>query len=398
MSIEDELGSGDNETEYDEESMYDQEASIGDDVPEEEIPSEEDVIQPAEDEYKTIDAESGEEYDGIGATDIFGGDTENPIGNAAEVDNDLYNPGIETSEFNVVNVMFDENVKTGTLSKSGEVMILRPMIDASGNKYTEPFTIKFYLNADNEPVIETTEAISTAMYNAIIGSVKSNPQYETVKQNGVAVDTVKPADVELDATVSDDITPEAADAADQNWESDYVSDGNEEDKLLAAGEDGIASEPDAIPADLPGTDVPAPVVDAPAEVPAAAPAADDDILADIFSDDELDVTPAEPAPEVAPATEPVSDEPVVSEPSDISAVDPIDTYTDVDGTEMEVPAPAAEETPVDASVAPAETSIEDLIDDELDDSILPESKKVNKDAKAVNEARKSIVGIAIKKK
>lgn len=159
-----------------------------------------------------------------------------------------------------------------------------------------------------------------------------------------------------------------------------MSDGNEEDKLLAAGEDGIASEPDTIPADLPGTDVPAPVVDAPAAVPAAAPAADDDILADIFSDDELDVTPAEPAPDVSPV------------------VDPVDTYTDVDGTEMEVPAPSAEETPVDASVDSAETSIEDLIDDELDDSILPESKKVNKDAKVVNEARKSIVGIAIKKK
>ena len=395
MNIEDEFGSGDNETEYDEESMYDQEASIGDDVPEEDIPSDEDIIQTGdEDDYTTIDAESGEEYDGIGATDIFGGDTENPIGNAAEVDNDLYNPGIETSEFNVVNVMFDENVKTGTVSKSGEVMILRPMIDAQGNKYTEPFTIKFYLNADHEPVIETDEAISTAMYNAIIGSVKSNPQYETVKQNGVAVDSVKPADVELDAATADDITPEAADDADQNWESDYVSDGNEEDKLFAGGPEDITvgDEPSV---DLPGTDVAVepvavdPVADAPSAVPTE-PAADDDILADIFNDDDMDVTPEEPSA-VTPDIPAVAEEPVA---------DPVDTYTDIDGTEIEVPAPEtpAEDAPVDSSVAPAETNIEDLIDDELDDSIIPESKKVRRDAKSVNEARKSIVGIAVKKK
>jgi hypothetical protein len=283
--------------------------------------------------------------------------------------------------------MFDENVKTGTVSKSGEVMILRPMIDADGNKYTEPFNVKFYLNAENEPVIETTDAISTAMYNAILSSVKSNPQYENVKQNGVAVDSVKPADVELDGATSDDITPEEADAADKNWEDDYVHDGNEEDKLFAEPEDievgeVTVDEPEVKPAD--------PIADASSAVPAET--SDDDFLADIFNDDDLNVSPV------------ASEEPVA---------DPVDTYTDIDGTEMEVPAPVAEPdtdasvepaeteketTPVDSSVAPEENAIDDLIDDELDDSILPESKQIRKKAKALNEARKNIVSIAIKKK
>lgn len=205
---------------------------------------------------------------------------------------------------------------------------------------------------------------------------------------------MKPADVELDAATADDITPEAADDADQNWESDYVSDGNEEDKLFAGGPEDITvgDEPSV---DLSGTDVAAEpvavdsVADAPSAVPAE-PAADDDILADIFNDDDMDVTPEEPSA-VTPDIPTVADEPVA---------DPVDTYTDIDGTEIEVPAPEkpAEDAPVDSSVAPAETNIEDLIDDELDDSIIPESKKVRRDAKAVNEARKSIVGITVKKK
>ena len=345
VNVEDELGNGDNDIEYDDETMYDQEASIGNDVPEESIPSEEDVIQPAEndeDEYTTIDAESGEEYDGIGATDIFGGDVDNPIGDNSTVDNDLYNPHVETSEFNVVNVMFDENVKSGTVSKSGEVMILRPMIDADGNKYTEPFNVKFYLNAENEPVIETTDAISTAMYNAIISSVKSNPQFDNVKQNGIAVDAVKPADVELDAVTSDDITPEEADAADKNWESDYVHDGNEEDKLLATPEDSEVIATDIVaPADADAV--------APSAVPAAPETSDDDFLADIFNDDDLNVAPVVDEP----VAEPASAVPAVETPAEVPATDPVDTYTDIDGTEIEVPAPDAApaveepETPVE---------------------------------------------------
>ena len=50
---------------------------------------------------------------------MFGGDTEDPLGTDKEIDNELYNPNTQTSEFSIVSVMFDENVKEGTVSKSG---------------------------------------------------------------------------------------------------------------------------------------------------------------------------------------------------------------------------------------------------------------------------------------
>ena len=65
---------------------------------------------------------------------------------------------------------------------------------------------------------------------------------------------------------------------------------------------------------------------------------------------------------------------------EVPEADPVDTYTDVDGTEIEVPAP-------EADAEETETPEEDE-----DESIIPESKKAPK-ANTVNENRKAILNI-----
>lgn len=336
------FGDGENETEYTDDNFFDDETV--DQPAEEEISSDEDIlipseeeediytdeIEPDEDEYTVVDAETGE-ADAAQATDLFGGNVESPIEDKSQPNTDLYNPHVETSEFNIVNVMFDENVKTNEIKKSGEVMLVRPMISPDGQKYTEPIKLRFYLNSDNEPVLETTEAITTTMYNAIMGAIRENPRYNEVLDKGIAVDNTAANPVELN-------------------------------NLHTAPEEEIvvADEPAAIEPDI--EDITEPEED---EV---AVADDEPVIADtedLFTDFDLD------------------DEEIDTEvPAEILVpeADPVDTYTDVDGTEIEVPAP-------EADAEETETPEEDE-----DESIIPESKKAPK-TNAVNENRKAILNI-----
>ena len=334
-----EIGDGENDTEYDDDNFYDDEISVGDETPEEEIPSDEDIITPSEngdediyteepekdeDDYTVVDAETGEE--GAEATDLFGGDTENPIEDKYIPDTELYNPHIETSEFNIVDVMFDENVRTGEIMKSGEVTLLRPMIDVDGKKYTEPFKVSFYLNSEGKPVVETEQAMSTGMYNAIISAISSHPKFQTVIDNGI----------DVDGTVAN---PEPLDLAGQETD-EPASEDNDAD--VDVDDDILTDEVDA---------------DVPADEEDENTGDEDD---DIFSDFDFGTDS-----------------------------DPVETYTDTDGTEMEVPAPAADEETEDDGIETPEKK-----DD--DESLIPESKKTLT-ARQVNENRRSILGIRGKK-
>lgn len=366
-----EFGDGESNTEYTDDNIFDTEEETGDEVSDEiaaeDIPSDEDIILTNDDEedyygaedenpedYKTIDAESGEEYQDAAATDIFGGDVENPIEDNATPDTDLYNPHTETSEFNIVNVMFDENVNSREIKKSGEVMVLRPMIDANGDKYTEPQTVKFYLNGDNEPVIQTDTAMSAAMYNGIKDAITTCPKFQEVAEHGVAIDGAAVAPVELDATTD-------ADAAD-TWEEDYLKNGNDEDRALAGGEsiediitDETPEEEEVVVAD---------------ETPVVTPESNFD---DLFADTDFDLDSEEQS---MPATD--TDVVATETPAtEVPSSDPVDTYTDVDGTEIEVPAPDAEKDE----------------EDEEESDVIPESKKTSVSGKSVNENRKAILGI-----
>lgn len=370
------FGDGENDTDYTDDNFFDNDETV-EQTPEEDIPSDEDILLPGdeeediytdepekdEDDYTVVDAETGEE--GSEATDLFGGDVENPIEDKSVPDTDLYNPHTETSEFNIVNVMFDENVKTNELKKAGSVMVLKPMISAEGAKFTQPVTIRFYLNADNAPVIETTEAMSTAMYNAIVDAISTHPRFEEVKTKGVAIDETPVADVELDALS----------APDEESEELAVSEEPSIEDIIAPEEDAVVAEEPV--ADEVITDEDPVVIDEPAEEVVADEEpviADDDLFTNFDLDDTVDdVLPAEDAEAPTEDVPAVPEEPVA---------DPVDTYTDVDGTEIEVPAPEA-----DAEETPEEE------EEVTDETIIPESEKTPKDAKVINENRKAILGI-----
>ena len=360
------FGDGENETEYTDDNFFDDETV--DQPAEEEIPSDEDIlipseeeediytdeIEPDEDEYTVVDAETGE-ADAAQATDLFGGNVESPIEDKSQPNTDLYNPHVETSEFNIVNVMFDENVKTNEIKKSGEVMLVRPMISPDGQKYTEPIKLRFYLNSDNEPVLETTEAITTTMYNAIMDAIRENPRYNEVLDKGIAVDNTAANPIELDNLHT--APEEEVDVVAEEPEEEIVVANEPEEEIV------VADEPAAVEPDIEDITEPEEVeVEVTDDEPVIADT--EDLFTDFDLDDEESDTEV-PAEILAP---------------EVPETDPVDTYTDVDGTEIEVPAP-------EADAEETETPEEDE-----DESIIPESKKAPK-ANAVNENRKAILNI-----
>ena len=392
----------------DETPAEDDDEELGDDIYEEpaqeDIPSDEDILTdvPAEngeediyqngeedgETFDIVDGETGEKVPaGAEATDLFGGDTEDPLGTHKEIDNELYNPNTQTSEFNIVNVMFDENVKEGTIMKSGQVLALKPMVDVDGRKYVEDIVVKFYLNGENQPVLQQTENMSTAMYSAIVNAITSHPSYSNVCENGISMDGGESV---ANAEIAE-VQPDLETQNDETWEDEYREDGNAEDRgeyelqvnadEPAAGE-VVSTEDDVdiVPADEP-------------VAPADAPASDveDFDIENIFDlGEEEPVAADEPAvpaeagtPEPAPAEAPVvaAEEPVS---------DPVETYTDPDGTEIEVPADnAGEETPEDGE----EKSDEENSDD---DTLIPESHKREVSKEQINENRKSILSVKAK--
>ena len=392
------------ETDTDDEAEF-VDGDIFDETPKEEVSDEEDIIttepvadtdeevfdeEPSDDNWEVRDTEGNVVADaGTEATDLFGGDTEHPMDGMEEpatgtpvepnATPELFNPGTQTSEFNIVNVMFDENVKENTLMKSGQVLALKPMVDADGRKYVEETVVKFYMNDDNTPVIEADSAMSTVMYNAIIDAIKAAPMYNEVCSRGVNV----PA-----GSTSDEVAlVEPADTTtDDNWEEEYLQDGNAEDRAAAQS----AEEP-VVTDTVTGVITDEPVADEPVEV--AEPDADelDNFdLDDLFADDEPTATPATEEPVETTATD------VVETPAE-TVTDVVDTYTDPDGTEIEVPAPAAEETPAEDGVDTPEEDAEQLSDeDKDDDSIIPENHTRQVTKEQINENRKSILSIKSK--
>ena len=358
---------------------------------------EEDEIEPADADMTSYDAETGEEI-GDEATDIFGGSIEDPLGTDSQVDTDLYNPHTSTTEFNIVNVMFDGNVNDGTVMKSGEVMALKPMVRTDGSKYVQNITVKFYLNADNNPVLNSEEDMSNAMYQAIVDAIKQSPQFSDVCENGVDVTSVAPVGAE-----------NLADSG-ENWEEEYDDDSTPEDKGIfnVGGEDvnygpeGGVEVPDEIDIDaIDNSADETPAVISPAATPAV-PAVADEIDTEVIDntpDDEVELefdddteVPAETDDDFdfsdifGDYDEEGSDEetPAVETPE--MTTDPVDTYTDIDGTEIEKPAEVigGEETPE----KPEEETAED--------DIIPESygRKVTKEQ--MNENRKSILSVKAK--
>lgn len=165
------------------------------------------------------------------ATDVFGGDTEDPLGTNFEIEDipsntpktvedekeEAYQPKFS---YKIADVMFDENVKDGKKEKSGSVIVIVPMIDGTGKKYVENKTIEFYLDDDNNPILDN-EPMTNELYAAVIDAIKNHPDYNDV------CDTAEPANEEVGPTVAAQLTD---DNDDDDWEAEYLRDGNDEDR------------------------------------------------------------------------------------------------------------------------------------------------------------------------
>lgn len=366
-------------TEGDDEDIFDVE---NDEIPEEEpeaenVSDEEDILidepeVPEDGDMTTIDAESGEEI-GDEATDLFGGDTEEPLKDL-EVSDGV--SGAENEDFNIVSVMFDENVRDNTISKSGEVVVMNPMVDSTGRRYIDEIKIKFYLNADNTPVISASSDISNAIYNGVYNAIVNDPKYTDACERGIDVTNDVVGDVPETTTVADT----------DDWEKEYIDNASDEDKgIFTVGDDTI---------EIPGSENLG--IDVPEVIDTDAVDADEFNLD--FADELPDETPVDVETEVTEEPsddsfdfndmfgdfdmtddEPEADKPVVA--------DPVDTYTDIDGTEIEVPAPEVPETEEKDEEDPAAALADDVIPENF-------SRKVTK--KQMNENRKAI--LSVKKK
>lgn len=165
------------------------------------------------------------------ATDVFGGDTEDPLGTNSEIEDipantpktvedekeEIYQPKFS---YKIADVMFDENVKDGKKEKSGSVIVIVPMIDGTGKKYVENKTIEFYLDDDNNPILDN-EPMTNELYAAVIDAIKNHPDYSDV------CETAEPANEEVGPTVAAQL---ADDDDDDDWEAAYLRDGNDEDR------------------------------------------------------------------------------------------------------------------------------------------------------------------------
>lgn len=321
----DKIIAGDEEDDdiFDDEEDEDAEAE----VPAEDVSDEEDII--ITDEEDELEQEPMETIEmGDEATDIFGGDVENPLD---ALESDLYAPENESAEFGIANIMFNSNVN-GTVSKAGEVIVLRPVIDQDGNNHVNTETYKFYLDGEeNMPIISADGEISTAVYNAMVNAIKEHPQYETVCEIGVAV-----GDVENVSVVSDELTTSDS----EDWEDEYEIEMSDEDRGTYTIGDDFEDEEEAEETSEDDIQI----------------ASDDELsLENIFDDvEDEDTEDAEDED-----TEDVEDE-------DAEEKDPVVVYKDEEGTEIEIPAADADKTAI------------------------PES------AKKINENRKSIIGISKK--
>ena len=90
---------------------------------------------------------------------------------------------IDTDESKVTGIYFDENVKTGTILKSGTISIAEPMVSPDGNKYVATKNIKFYID-DNNRAILNNEDISAELYNKALVAIENNPKFDEVIKNG----------------------------------------------------------------------------------------------------------------------------------------------------------------------------------------------------------------------
>lgn len=132
--------------------------------------------------------------------------------------------------YQIVKVLFDENVKTSTKYPRGSVYVLIPMINPNGDKVTELNKVTFTISDDGWIVVNN-EYMPEAMYNQIVAAIKSSPDYSTIEtptpENTPELSMDNDSDTLIDDTLTmDDNDIEPFDNEDSNLTDDSVIDEN----------------------------------------------------------------------------------------------------------------------------------------------------------------------------
>lgn len=188
---------GDDEDEFSGDEDFDGSDDIDDDATEDDdfdgfdMTDDGDFSDDEEDGYDfdgeaSDDEEDGDEFEyNDEATDLFGGDVDDPLNQNAE-DNGFSDDETEADNgvWEISQIRFDENLKTGVKYKSGSVSVMTPMISRKGETYMENATYEFYLDDETgEPVINNDE-MEVSLYKQIISAIKSCPEYSDFVENG----------------------------------------------------------------------------------------------------------------------------------------------------------------------------------------------------------------------
>jgi len=80
----------------------------------------------------------------------------------------------------VVDVTFNENVKTGESSNQGTVLVKVPSINPDGTKVADVKAFAFTVDNNGEVIVGNDESVSAELYNSIVDAVKADAKYTEV--------------------------------------------------------------------------------------------------------------------------------------------------------------------------------------------------------------------------
>lgn len=147
-------------------------------------------------------------------------------------------------KFQIVNVAYNKNIKTGKVSNKGEVHVIIPSVDINGNLIQDMKKITFYIGQDGTPIINN-EYMPLDMYNAILDAVKNSPETANVDPNADADMTApaQPAEIPADAALA---VPDATVTADtpDNFSITATATATDNDADILGGLDDVLIDPD----------------------------------------------------------------------------------------------------------------------------------------------------------
>lgn len=256
----------------------DAQSSVDDDVADVEKETQSDMEEPIE---PTTDPEGNEfgidnDIDSLDSDDAFMNNmpsTDEPLpdeNNITDFDGILDTPASSVdsensdNSFKVVQVKYNENIKSGVKSNKGEVVLMIPSVDANGDIHNDMKRVSFYVDNSGKPILNN-EYMPLDMYVAIIDAIKNDPNTSSVSEVPTGEETNTDTDLTSHIETPEETGNETetfdflgdegiSDDEPFNLDSLFSEPGNEEDNNEES-EETTNSEEDSLEAPESGFDV-----------------------------------------------------------------------------------------------------------------------------------------------